>query len=66
MRDLENTIRQLNVDKGKLENKVSERKAEIEILENKKKEKKEALGKKRETEIDFLKYQEQHLNKFLK
>ena len=64
--DLERTIDQLDQKKNKLENKVSELKAKIEVLENKKKEKKEALAKKREQEIDFLKYQEQHLNKFLK
>ena len=64
--DLEKTIDQLDHKKNKLENKVSELKAKIEALENKKKEKKEALAKKREGEIEFLKYQEQHLNKFLK
>ena len=64
--DLERTIEQLDHKKNKLENKVSELKAKIEALENKKKEKKEALAKKREQEIEFLKYQEQHLNKFLK
>ena len=64
--DLEKTIEQLEHRKTKLENKVSELKSKIEAIEKRNRERKEVEAKKREQEVDFLKYQEQHLAKFLK
>lgn len=64
--DLEKTIEQLESKKTKLENKVQELKSKIEAIEKRNKERKEVEIKKREQEVEFLKYQEQHLSKFLK
>jgi dynein light intermediate chain len=64
--DLEKTIEQLEHKKTKLENKVSELKSKIEAIDKRNKERKDVEAKKRELEIDFLKYQEGHLSKFLK
>ena len=63
--DLEKTIDGLEHKKTKLENKVSELKAKIEAIEKRNKERKEVELKKREQEVEFLRYQEQHLTKFL-
>jgi dynein light intermediate chain len=64
--DLEKTIEQLESKKTKLENKVQELKSKIEAIEKRNKERKEVEIKKREQEVEFLKYQEAHLSKFLK
>ncbi len=64
--DLEKTIEQLEHKKTKLENKVSELRSKIEALEKRNRERKEVEGKKRDAEVEFLKYQETHLAKFLK
>ena len=64
--DLEKTIEQLEAKKTKLENKVQELKSKIEAIEKRNKERKEVEQKKREQEVEFLKYQEGHLAKFLK
>ena len=64
--DLEKTIEQLEHKKTKLENKVSELKSKIDAIDKRNKERKEVEGKKRDQEIEFLRYQELHLNKFLK
>ena len=64
--DLEKTIEQLESKKTKLENKVQELKSKIDAIEKRNKERKEVEIKKREQEVEFLKYQEGHLSKFLK
>ena len=64
--DLENKIEELEARKIKLENKVTELKSKIDAIETRNKERKEIEQKKRDQEIDFLKYQENHLAKFLK
>ena len=64
--DLEKTIKQLEDRKIKLENKVSELKSKIDAIEKRNRERKDVELKKREQEVEFLKHQEQHLNKFLK
>lgn len=64
--DLEKTIEQLESKKTKLENKVQELKSKIDAIEKRNKERKEVEIKKREQEVEFLKYQEAHLSKFLK
>ena len=63
---MEKTIEQLEQKKVKLENKVSELKSKIEAIDKRNRERKEVEQKKREQEVEFLKYQEQHLTKFLK
>ena len=64
--DLEKKIEELETKKTKLENKVIELKSKIEAIEKRNRERREVEQKKREQEIDFLKYQESHLHKFLK
>ncbi len=63
---MEKTIEQLEQKKVKLENKVSELKSKIEAIDKRNRERKDVEQKKREQEVEFLKYQEQHLTKFLK
>ena len=64
--DLERKIEELEAKKTKLQNKVTELESKIEAIDKRNKERKEAEAKKREQEIEFLKYQETHLSKFLK
>jgi dynein light intermediate chain len=64
--DLEKRIADLEARKTKQENKVIELKAKIQAIEKRNSERKEVEDKKREEELKFLKYQETHLNKFLK
>lgn len=64
--DLEAKIEELEERKTKLENKVIELKSKIDAIETRNKERKEIEQKKRDEEIEFLKYQESHLAKFLK
>jgi dynein light intermediate chain len=63
---LEKTIESLEHKKTKLENKVSELKSKIDAIEKRNKDRKDVEAKKRDAELEFLKYQEQHLAKFLK
>ena len=64
--DLEKKIEELEAKKTKLENKVIELKSKIEAIEKRNRERREVEAKKRDQEIEFLKYQETHLSKFLK
>ena len=45
---------------------MSELKSKIEAIEKRNRERKDVEAKKREHEVEFLKYQEGHLAKFLK
>ena len=45
---------------------MQELKSKIDAIEKRNKERKEVEIKKREQEVEFLKYQEAHLSKFLK
>ena len=63
---MEKKIEELEVKKTKLENKVLELKSKIEAIEKRNQERRDVEAKKREEEIDFLKYQRDHLDKFLK
>jgi dynein light intermediate chain len=49
-----------------LENKVIELKSKIEAIEKRNRERQEVEQKKRMDELEFLRYQEQHLVKFIK
>ena len=64
--DLERKIEELESKKTKLENKVIELKSKIEAIEKRNRERQEVEQKKRIDELDFLRYQEQHLVKFIK
>lgn len=64
--ELEQRIEELEAKKTKLENKVIELKSKIEAIDKRNRERREVEAKKRETELDFLRYQEGHLDKFLK
>ena len=63
--DLEKTIEQLEHKKTKLENKVNKLNSKIEAIEKRNKGRREVEQQKRDKELEFLKYQEQHLTKFL-
>jgi len=64
--DLERKIEELEAKKTKLENKVIELKSKIEAIEKRNRERQEIEQKKRSEELDFLRYQETHLVKFIK
>ena len=64
--ELQERIAELEERKTKLENKVIELKSKIEAIDKRNKERREVEQKKREDEIEFLKYQQGHLDKFLK
>ncbi len=64
--DLEKRITELEAKKTKQTNKVIELKAKLEAIEARNQERKEQEDKKRQAELDFLKYQEKHLSTFLK
>ena len=64
--DLERKIEELEGKKTKLENKVIELKSKIEAIEKRNRERQEIEQKKRTEELEFLRYQEQHLVKFIK
>lgn len=64
--ELENKIEELEERKTKLENKVIELKSKIDAIEKRNKERREIEKQEREEEINFLRYQEGHLSKFLK
>jgi dynein light intermediate chain len=64
--DLEKRITELEAKKTKQTNKVIELKAKLEAIEARNQERKEQEDKKRQAELDFLKYQEKHLSQFLK
>ena len=64
--DLERKIEELEGKKTKLENKVIELKSKIEAIEKRNRERQEVEQKRRTEELEFLRYQEQHLVKFIK
>ncbi len=57
---------ELEAKRTKLDNKVVELKAKIDAIAKRNDERKEVEAKRRDEEIKFLKYQESHLQKFLK
>jgi len=64
--DLEKKISELEAKKTKQTNKVIELKSKLEAIERRNNERKEQEEKKRNAEVEFLKYQEKHLSTFLK
>lgn len=59
-------MKDLESHKAQLELEVYELRSKLEILEKREVERKNADEKRRKEELDFLKYQGQHLDSFLK
>jgi dynein light intermediate chain len=64
--DLEADVQQLEDQKTQLELEVYELRSKLEIIEKRETERKMTDEKRRKEELDFLKYQGQHLDSFLK
>ena len=64
--DLEKRIDELEAKKTKLENKVLELRSKIDAIEKRNSERRKVETARQDQEIEFLKYQESHLSKFLK
>lgn len=64
--ELENQVNALESEKSQLELEVHELRSKLEIFEKREAERKAADDKRRKEELDFLKYQGQHLDSFLK
>ena len=64
--ELENQVSDLEAQKSQLELEVYELRSKLEIVEKREAERKTADDKRRKEELDFLKYQGQHLDSFLK
>merc|ERR1712216_1021518 len=66
MGEMEDRIKSLQDTKRALENQVLELRNKVEVIEKREAERKALDEKKRKEEVDFLKYQGQHLDTFLK
>ena len=64
--ELEEQLETLDNSKSRLELEVQELRSKLEIVEKREIEKKASDEKRRKEELDFLKYQGQHLDSFLK
>jgi len=64
--ELEGQAQELEQQKAHLELEVHELRSKLEIFEKREAERKAADDKRRKEELDFLKYQGQHLDSFLK
>lgn len=64
--ELEATVGTLEENKSTLETQVAELRNKLEVMDKRSKERKVLEEKKRKEEIDFLKYQGQHLDSFLR
>lgn len=64
--ELEETVSQYEQEKTNLELEVQELRSKLELIEKREAERKTADEKRRKEELDFLKYQGQHLDSFLK
>ena len=65
MSDIQKKQEELRKKKAKLENREIELKSKLDALEKKNKEKAKVDEDRRTAELDFLKYQENHLSQFL-
>ena len=63
---MENKIEELEASKRSLENQVLELRNKVDVIEKREAERRALAEKKRKDEIDFVKYQGQHLDTFLK
>merc|ERR1711988_330582 len=66
MDEMQNKIVSLQETKRDLENQVLELRNKVEVIEKRESERRALEEKKRQEEIEFLKYQGQHLDTFLK
>merc|ERR1712100_910545 len=66
MGEMEDRIKSLQDTKRDLENQVLELRNKVEVIEKREAERKALDEKKRKEGVDFLKYQGQHLDNFLK
>ena len=66
MGEMETMISTLQATKRDLENQVLELRNKVEVIEKRESERRGLEEKKRQEEIEFLKYQGQHLDSFLK
>merc|ERR1712100_76488 len=66
MGEMGDGIKSLQDTKRDLENQVLELRNKVEVIEKREAERKALDEKKRKEEVDFLKYQGQHLDNFLK
>merc|ERR1712070_938022 len=66
MGEMEDRIKSLQDTKRDLENQVLELRNKVEVIEKREAERKALDEKRRKEEVDFLKYQGQHLDTFLK
>jgi dynein light intermediate chain, axonemal len=64
--ELETHVSVLETEKAQLELEVYELRSKLDIVEKREAERKAADDKRRKEELDFLKYQGQHLDSFLK
>mmetsp|Transcript_17690 Transcript_17690/g.39213 ORF Transcript_17690/g.39213 Transcript_17690/m.39213 type:complete len:241 (-) Transcript_17690:1553-2275(-) len=64
--ELESQVEELESEKSQLELEVYELRSKLDIVEKREAERKAADDKRRKEELDFLKYQGQHLDSFLK
>ncbi len=64
--ELEEGVAELEMQKAQLELEVYELRSKLEIMEKRETERRNADEKRRKEELDFLKYQGQHLDSFLK
>lgn len=64
--ELENNVQDLEAQKSQLELEVYELRSKLDMIEKRENERKNADEKRRKEELDFLKYQGQHLDSFLK
>ena len=64
--ELEGQVSELEKEKSALELEVYELRSKLDIVEKREAERKAADDKRRKDEVDFLKYQGQHLESFLK
>uniref|UniRef100_A0A7S1GAQ8 Dynein light chain n=1 Tax=Bicosoecida sp. CB-2014 TaxID=1486930 RepID=A0A7S1GAQ8_9STRA len=64
--EMESKIEELSEAKKDLQNQVLELRNKVEVIEKRATERRQLEEKKRKEEIDFLKYQGQHLDQFLK
>eukprot|EP00937_MAST-01D_sp_MAST-1D-sp2_P000088 g88.t1 len=66
MGEMETKIESLSDNKRSLENQVLELRNKVDVIEKREAERRALAEKKRKDEIDFVKYQGQHLDTFLK
>lgn len=64
--DLEAHVQELEAQKSALELEVYELRSKLDIIEKRENERRNADEKRRKEELDFLKYQGQQLDSFLK